>query len=71
MKLPTQEQCLQYFEEYHVPENIKIHCLKVQEVANFIALNFKEKEINKELISKLAILHDVFKQIESEKILKK
>ncbi|MBT3836373.1 HD domain-containing protein [Candidatus Woesearchaeota archaeon] len=63
MKLPTQEQCLQYFEEYHVPENIKIHCLKVQEVANFIALNFKEKEINKELISKLAILHDVFKMI--------
>jgi len=63
MKLPTQEQCLQYFKEYYVPHNIKIHCLKVQEVADFIALNFTEKNINQELISKLGILHDVFKMI--------
>ena len=63
MKLPTQEKCVQYFEEYYVPDNIKNHCVKVQEVAQFIASKFIKTEINQELISKLAILHDVFKMI--------
>ena len=52
IKLPTQQQCLDYFEEYKVPENIQRHCLKVQEVAVFLAGKLKNSgvKINIELV---------------------
>ena len=42
-RLPTEEQCLQYFEEFKVPSKIKEHCVKVKEAAVFVA-----KELNKQ-----------------------
>ncbi|HLC52437.1 MAG TPA: HD domain-containing protein [Candidatus Nanoarchaeia archaeon] len=69
-KLPTQQQCLQYFEEYKVPSNIKKHCLKVQEVSVFLAKKLQEAgiKINLELVRAGAILHDLFKMAAIEKI---
>ena len=62
-RIPTQEQCLNYFEEYKVPENIKQHCIKVQEVAVFLANKLREAniEIDTELVRAGSILHDLFK----------
>ncbi|MBU0459869.1 MAG: HD domain-containing protein [Nanoarchaeota archaeon] len=65
MQLPTQEQCLELFEQYKVPRNIKEHCLSVQKIAFFLAKKLKEAgtEINLELVSKTALLHDLFKVV--------
>ncbi len=65
MNLPSEEQCFQYFEEYKVPQNIKEHCLKVKELANFLAKKLKEVgvEINLELVDRAAFLHDIFKVV--------
>ena len=65
MKLPTREQCLGYFNEYKVPLNIKEHCLKVEEVAVFLAkkLNESGKEVDAVLVSRIALLHDIFKVV--------
>ena len=61
--LPTQEQCLNYFNEYKVPENIKQHCIKVQEVAVFLAKKLHDKGIviNVQMVECAALLHDLFK----------
>jgi uncharacterized protein len=71
MNLPTQEQCLQYFETYKVPNNIKKHCLKVQEVALFLAFKLKEAgvKVDVELVSAGAVLHDLFKMAAIKDIL--
>ena len=63
--LPTEEQCLQYFDQYKVPQNIKDHCLNVQKIAVFIAKKLKEKgiNINLDLVSSAALLHDLFKMV--------
>jgi 5'-deoxynucleotidase YfbR-like HD superfamily hydrolase len=63
MQLPTQEQCLNYFVQYKVPNNIKQHCVKVQEVANFLAKKLHEKgtKIDLELVRTGSLLHDLFK----------
>ena len=39
MKLPTEQQCLDYFAEYKVPKNIFSHCVKVREVSVFLSQN--------------------------------
>ncbi len=63
MILPTEEECMQYFEKYKVPQNIKGHCILVRNVAVFLAKKLKEKgiEINVELVDKMSLLHDLFK----------
>jgi len=63
MNLPTQQQCLDYFEKYVVPRNIFQHCLKVQEVSLFLAaeLNKKGHTLNIEQVRVLSLLHDLFK----------
>ncbi len=63
MNLPTEEQCLEYFNKYKVPQNIKEHCLRVKDVAVFIAERLQEKGIpvSIELVSTGALLHDLFK----------
>lgn len=70
MRLPTEEQCLNYFEEYVVPKNIFKHCLKVREVAVFLAKKLTEKglKINLELVDRSALLHDLFKAISLEEL---
>jgi uncharacterized protein len=70
MILPTKEQCLQYFEDYNVPKNIKAHCLSVAKVAFFLAKELKKvnKNINVELVHRTALLHDLFKVVVLEKL---
>ncbi len=61
--LPTQEQCLGYFEQYVVPKNIQAHCQAVQAVSVLLAERLKETgvKIDVEFIRPLSILHDLFK----------
>ncbi|MEM3374407.1 MAG: hypothetical protein QXE31_04255 [Candidatus Woesearchaeota archaeon] len=63
MKLPTREQCLQFYKELETPENIINHVKKVNEVANFLALKLKEKgiNINLELVDRASLIHDLDK----------
>ncbi len=69
--LPTEEECLSYFEKYKVPENIKRHCLKVQEVASFLAERLSQGRrpspgsvsVDQNFVRCLALLHDLFKMI--------
>jgi HD superfamily phosphodiesterase len=65
MKLPTEQQCMALFGEYNVPKHILEHCLKVREVAVFLAGRLREKgvKINLELIDKGALLHDFLKVV--------
>lgn len=65
INLPTHEQCLQYFEDYKVPQNIKDHCIKVMEVSEFLGKKAHKSNlpVNQDLIKSLAILHDLFKMI--------
>jgi len=70
LKLPTEQQCLELFQEYKVPKNIFQHCLKVRKVAVFLAQKLKETgiNINLELVNCLALLHDLFKVVALEKL---
>ncbi len=63
MNLPTEEQSLDYFEKFKVPLNIRNHCLKVREVAVFLAKRLQEKgvAVNVKFVGCLALLHDLFK----------
>lgn len=65
MILPTPPQCLDFFAQYKVPQNVKQHCMKVQEVAVFLAKALKEAgtPINGDLIRAGSILHDLFKAV--------
>lgn len=65
MRLPTETQCLDYFTEYKVPDNIFRHCRKVREVAVFLAERLRENNIpiNVEFVSCLAYFHDLCKMI--------
>jgi len=65
MNLPTEQQCLELFEKYKVPSNIKEHCLNVRKVAVFLAKKLTEQglNINVELVDRAALLHDLFKVV--------
>ena len=65
MKLPTEQQCLDYFTEYKVPKNIFNHCKKVREVASFLAQQLTKRGISLhvELVDRTALLHDLFKMV--------
>ena len=64
-RLPTEQQCLNYFTEYKVPDNIFKHCCKVREVSVFLAQRLKEKNvpINIEFVNCLALFHDLCKMV--------
>tara|TARA_Y100000310_G_scaffold335593_1_gene418011 strand:+ start:3412 stop:4047 length:636 start_codon:yes stop_codon:yes gene_type:complete len=65
MNLPTEQQCQELFQKYKVPQNIKQHCEKVREVAVFLAEQLKNngEEVNIGLVSRAALLHDLFKVV--------
>ena len=65
MKLPTQKECLDYFTEYKVPDNIFRHCCQVRKVAVFLARQLQQKQvpINVEFVSCLGYFHDLCKMI--------
>ena len=65
MDLPTQRQCLDYFEQYKVPLNVRAHCHNVNAVAVFLAkkLNQLGIDVDVEFVGRLALLHDLFKAV--------
>ncbi|PIN77131.1 hypothetical protein COV16_07280 [Candidatus Woesearchaeota archaeon CG10_big_fil_rev_8_21_14_0_10_34_8] len=65
MKLPTRQQAESYFDKYKVPNNVKLHCFKVNKVSVFLAekLIAKGENINLEIVDRLSLLHDIFKAI--------
>jgi len=65
IKLPSPEECRDYFDYYKVPGNIKAHCLAVQRSAVFLAQKLNEQGVKIEvpLVSCLAIFHDMFKAV--------
>ncbi len=65
MKLPTEQQCLNWFKEFKVPNNIFKHCLKVREVALNLGKQFQDKNhiIDLDLLDRMALLHDMFKMV--------
>ncbi len=74
-QLPTQSQCLSYFDQYKVPKNILAHCKAVQEVSVFMAQEIQKSQKlqklqkkphpppNIEFVRALSILHDLFKAV--------
>lgn len=65
MKLPTEQQCLNWYEEFKVPINVREHCLKVRDLSLFIAKELKKQGVNlsQELVECTALLHDLFKVV--------
>lgn len=65
MILPTHEECLDYFEEYKVPDNIKQHCITVWQAARTLGIHLEQAgvPVNQRLLESLAILHDLFKMV--------
>lgn len=65
MILPTKEECLALLKEYKVPSNIVAHTKVVTKIAVFLSEKLKEKgiKINKELVERSAMLHDLDKII--------
>lgn len=65
VNLPTEEQGLNYFEKYKVPRNIFEHCLRVREVAVFLAQEIEKRgvEVNVHLVNCTALFHDLFKVV--------
>jgi putative nucleotidyltransferase with HDIG domain len=63
MKLPTHKQCIELFDEYDVPDNVRKHSFCVNKVAVFLAKKLKEKgiEIDVELVDRASLLHDLDK----------
>ena len=61
--LPTEQQCLEYFQQYKVPQNILEHCQKVRIIAVYIAEKLQQagEKVNLELVERMALLHDLFK----------
>ncbi|MBT4935587.1 hypothetical protein HOL21_02700 [Candidatus Woesearchaeota archaeon] len=65
MNLPTEQECLELFETYKVPQNIREHCISVQKVAIFLAQKLRENgvDINVEFVDRMSLLHDLFKVV--------
>ena len=61
--LPSEEEGLQYFEDYKVPGNIKAHCLRVRDVSRFLAgeLHKQGIAVNVPFADRLGLFHDLFK----------
>ena len=56
---------MHYFEQYKVPQNIREHCLKVRDVAVFLAHTLAEAgvAIDIEVVDRMALFHDMFKMV--------
>lgn len=63
MKLPTKQECIELWDEYDLPENIRQHVLLVTKIAVFLAneLVRKGEAVDVELVEKAALLHDIDK----------
>ncbi len=61
--LPSREDCLALLEKHGLPEHIVRHSLAVEKVAVFLAKKLQEagEQIDIDLVSRAAILHDIDK----------
>lgn len=61
--LPSREECFEIFKQYHTPANIIRHSLAVSKAANYLADKFYQAglEIDKDLVDRAALLHDVLR----------
>lgn len=57
------EECLKLLEKHEVPEHIKRHSAKVEEVAVYLAQKLLEagEQVDTDLVSRSALLHDIDK----------
>lgn len=60
-KHPSREECLALLKQYHTPDHVVRHCVKVAETALKIgqALNNKGYDLNLELIQGAGLIHDI------------
>ena len=47
------------YQKYHIPKNLQLHMLRVSACAKLIINNWNNKEINKESIIRVCLLHDM------------
>ncbi|VVB61497.1 HD domain protein [uncultured archaeon] len=61
--IPSRGECLELLKKYKVPQNVIAHCMKVNEVAMFLARKMKERgeKVNPELVNAASLLHDLDK----------
>lgn len=50
---------IEIYNKYHLPENLQMHMLRVAACSNLILDNWKGKEIDKEAIIRVCLLHDM------------
>ena len=50
---------IEIYKKYHLPENLQIHMLRVAACSNLIIDNWNGKEIDKEAIIRVCLLHDM------------
>lgn len=68
MKLPSREKCFELMDKYKMYDNIKDHCKMVERVAVFLVRELKKRgvDVDEELVSRAALLHDIGKVEEIE-----
>ena len=47
------------YNKYHLPENLQIHMLRVAACSNLVIENWRGKEIDKDAIIRVCLLHDM------------
>jgi uncharacterized protein len=62
-RLPSREECMQMFDEFDVPENVRLHSFMVNKVSVFLAQKLKEagEDIDIDLVDRASLLHDLDK----------
>lgn len=66
MHLPTRKECLAFLEKYHTPQNVIKHSLVVDKIAVHLAEKFIQAgiKVNKDLIDRASLLHDIVRLTE-------
>ncbi|MEA3430797.1 MAG: HD domain-containing protein [Nanoarchaeota archaeon] len=70
MNLPSKDECFELLKEWHVPNHVMKHILKVNKVAVFLGEKFKEKgyNVNIDLLDRASLLHDILRVCNFKKI---
>lgn len=66
MKIPSIQEIIHLYEEFHTPPHVREHCGMVEYVAITLGKEFREKEVfvNLELIKVAALLHDFVRVVD-------